>query len=92
MLAKYAGTGIVIEAGPRFCDLAPGPRYSAIRLMDHLIMVQFCYWFKFRLVPNGMINLLCKDIWLKVQNNLHKGSKLLHMKVHVSVICLILHN
>ena len=48
--------------------------YSAIRLMYHLIMVQFCYWFKFRLVLNGMTNLLCKNIWLKVQNNLHNGS------------------
>ena len=39
--------------------------------MDHLI---FCYWFNFRLVPNGMTNILCKNIWLKVQNNLLNGS------------------
>ena len=51
-------------------------RYSRIHSMDHRIMVQFCYWFKFRLVPNGMNNLLCKNIRLKVQNNLHKGSNL----------------
>ena len=48
--------------------------YSPIRLMDHRIMVQFGYWFKFRLVPDGMNNLLYRNIWLKVQNNLHNGS------------------
>ena len=41
-------------------------QYSAIQLMDHRIMVQFNYWFKFRLVPNKMYNLLCKNIRLKV--------------------------
>ena len=41
--------------------------YSAIHLMDHRIMVQFDYWFKFRLVPNGMNNLVCKNIRVKVQ-------------------------
>ena len=67
---QYLQLGRFVESelkGVGFC-------YNLIRLMDQRIIVQFVYWHKFRLVPNGMNYLQCKNIWLKDQNNPHNGS------------------